>query len=145
MDLQVNIFSEMFQKITRGNYRGTFSNAKPIYLLSLIDLASNSKENQISLSDKSLLDLYTLNQDLFDTNCKTSLIYPFFHLDSEPFYELVWKSDERPKMNSHTPSAKYLRENLAYAKLDDELWKLLQEQKNRDYLKQVIINRYLHE
>lgn len=143
MELQVNIFSELFSKITRGNFRGIFSNAKPIYLLSLIDLIPVKTDNRFLLSDKILNKLYLNNINQFDTNCKTALINPYFHLGSEPFYELVWKSNKRPETNSHTPSAKYLRENLAYAKLDDELWLLLQVQENRDYLKQVIINRYL--
>lgn len=145
MDLQVKIFSELFSKITRGNYRGVFSNAKPIYLLSLIDLISVKQENRFLLSDKILNEFYLVNLNQFDKSCKTALINPYFHLGSEPFYELVWKPDKRPETNSHTPSAKYLRDNLAYAKLDDDLWELLQVQENRDYLKQVIINRYLKE
>lgn len=145
MDLQVNIFSELFSKITRGNFRGVFSNAKPIYLLSIIDLIQVKQDNRFLLSDKILNGLYLDNLNQFDKSCKTALINPYFHLDSEPFYELIWKSDERPETNAHTPSAKYLRENLAYAKLDDDLWELLQVQENRDYLKQVIINRYLKE
>ena len=44
---------------------------------------------------------------------------------------------------SSTPSAKYLREHLQYAKLDDELWKLLQDADNREYFRRNIINRYL--
>lgn len=143
MDLQVKIFSELFLKITRGNYRGVFSNAKPIYLLTLIELATHQKNNRFYLFDKVLNELYVDNLLLFDNNCKTSLINPYFHLDSEPFYELVWRFDEKPETNSYTPSAKYLRENLAYAKLDDELWGLLQVQENRDFLKQVLINRFL--
>lgn len=145
MDLQVNIFSELFSKITRGNFRGVFSNAKPIYLLSIIDLIQVEQDNRFLLSDKILNGLYLDNLNQFDRCCKTALIKPYFHLDSEPFYELIWKSDERPETNTHTPSAKYLRENLAYAKLDDDLWELLQVQENRDYLKQVIINQYLKE
>lgn len=145
MDLQVNIFSELFSKITRGNFRGVFSNAKPIYLLSIIDLIQVKQDNRFLLSDKILNGLYLDNLNQFDKSCKTVLINPYFHLGSEPFYELIWKSDERPETNSHTPSAKYLRDNLAYAKLDDDLWELLQVQENRDYLKQVIINRYLKE
>ena len=46
-------------------------------------------------------------------------------------------------LNRHTPSAKYLREHLQYAKLDDELWELLQDAENREYFKQNIMNRYI--
>ncbi len=38
---------------------------------------------------------------------------------------------------------KYLRENLLYAKLDDELWELLQDAESREYLRESIVKRYL--
>lgn len=74
---------------------------------------------------------------------KVFFIRPLFHLSSSPFYHLIWKQGIEPPSMSHTPSAKYLRENLLYAKLDDELWDLLQEAENREYLKRCIIDRYL--
>lgn len=132
----------MLQKISRGNYRGSFSNAKPIYVITLIKIIELLNKNVILFPNKDINDLYQINKELYDRNCNTPLIAPFFHLDSEPFYELVWKDETRPPTKSHTPSAKYLRENLAYAKLDDDLWKLLQDPENRAYLKQVIIDRY---
>ena len=46
---------------------------------------------------------------------------------------------------SSSPSAKYLREHLLYAKLDDDLWELLQDTESREYIKQNIIRRYLTE
>lgn len=48
-----------------------------------------------------------------------------------------------PPSNSHTPSAAFLREHLDYAKLDDDLWEILQDPINREYLRQVIIAKYL--
>jgi hypothetical protein len=38
----------------------------------------------------------------------------------------------------------YLKENLLYAKLDDDLWNLLQSSKNREYIKERIKERYLN-
>lgn len=76
------------------------------------------------------------------TNCHF-FIRPFFHLSSAPFYHLIWKQESESPKKSTTPSAKYLRENLLYAKLDDELWELLQDAESREYIKQNIIRRYL--
>lgn len=70
-------------------------------------------------------------------------VRPFFHLSSASFYRLIWKQGVEQSNKASTPSAKYLRENLLYAKLDDELWELLQDAENRDYIKQNIIRRYL--
>lgn len=142
MDLRLQLYSELILKITRGNYRGVFSNAKPIYLLALIDSIPFLKFNKIKLEIKLLNDLYSSNLSKYDPNCKASLTLPFFHLDTEPFYELVWKSSERPKTHAHTPSATYLREYLDYAKLDDDLWCLLQDENNRKYLRDCIINHF---
>ena len=61
------------------------------------------------------------------------------------FYHLIWRQGLEPPVKTVTPSAKYLRENLLYAKLDDELWDLLQDAENREYLKRSIIERYLTE
>ncbi len=150
-NLQIDIYSGMLKTMRLGSRYGKVSTSKPILILSILDSISSGDitDNQIFFENNYLRKRYKNLSESFYGQIKTQFlpffIRPFFHLGSEPFYELVWKSDERPKTNSHTPSAKYLRENLAYAKLDDDLWGLLQKQENRDHLKQVIINRYLHE
>ena len=150
-NFQVDIYGEMLKTLRLGNRGGKIAHSKPILILSILDsiTAGEIVENTISFESSSLRLRYRTLSEFFSGPIRTPFlpffIRPYFHLDSEPFYELIWKSDERPETNSHTPSAKYLRENLAYAKLDDDLWELLQVQENRDYLKQVIINRYLKE
>lgn len=78
-------------------------------------------------------------------NCHEGFIRPFFHLSSASFYHLIWKQGAEVLKKFTTPSAKYLREHLLYAKLDDELWELLQDAESREYIKQSIIRRYLTE
>jgi predicted restriction endonuclease len=80
------------------------------------------------------------SKDICDNS---TYLKPYFHLGSSDFYHLVWREGVKPPMFSKSPSAKYLRENLLYAKLDDELWDLLQDAESRDYLKRSIIKRYL--
>lgn len=149
--LQLEIYCEMLKTLRLGNLDGRIATSKPILILSILDAISEGKliENKISFENNFLRLRYKTLSECFNGSIRTQFlpffIRPYFHLGSEPFYELIWKSDERPETNSHTPSAKYLRDNLAYAKLDDDLWELLQVQENRDYLKQVIINRYLKE
>lgn len=143
MDWLVKLYAEMFRKIKRGNFRGILSNAKPIYLLALIDYASQSNKNEFSFSDDKLKKVYNNQRDLLDKTCKTQFVNPFFHLDTESFYHLIWKGNSKPKTNSNTPTARYLREHLAYAKFDDELWELLKDEANREYLKETIIQTYL--
>lgn len=73
----------------------------------------------------------------------TPMWKPFFYLSSEPFYALVWRENPPYNLLKH-PSAKLLKEYLDYAKLDDELWKLLQDESNRAYLRECIIKNYFN-
>lgn len=141
----LEMYRNLFVSLKRGNYRGVVSNAKPIFLISLVDVAPFIK-NEISVENKSLKNTYyNDNRKFFKDAAVTPMTAPYFHLNSESFYHLVWKDGVMPPSNSHTPSAKFLRENLLYAKLDDELWDLLQDRGNREYLKQSIVRRYLED
>ena len=141
-DLKLDMYREMCQSITRGNYRGVFCNAKPLFILSVIDFASFYDANQILFFDSTLNKLYSHYCTTLGNNLKTPLILPYYHLDSEPFYHLVWKGEIKPKTRSHTPSAKFLRTHLEYAKFDDELWDILQSKENRAYLKKSIVDYF---
>jgi putative restriction endonuclease len=136
-------YNEQIMRMRRGNYRGHILNAKPIYMLALIDSAVNLADNRIIFDCETVREQYRQSYLFYINNQITPFIKPFYHLSSEPFYQLVWK-EEPPGLNKeHTPSAKCLREQLDYAKLDDELWMLLQDKENREYLRQNIITRFL--
>lgn len=147
--LSVQLFKDLLLKLKVGFQNGQPSVSKPLFLLSVFDLIDNNSitRNVFYFENVLLRERYKGYALKYLGEIRTPFspffIRPFYHLDSEPFYELVWKSAKRPTTNSHTPSAKYLRENLEYAKLDDDLWELLQDPENRAYLKQAIIDRYL--
>lgn len=147
-NLSAQLFKELLLRLKVGFQNGQPSVSKPLFLLSAFDLIDNNSitRNEFYFDDALLRERYKEYAIKYFGEIRTPFspffIRPFYHLDSEPFYELVWKSAERPPTKSHTPSAKYLRENLEYAKLDDDLWELLQDPENRAYLKQVIIDRY---
>lgn len=143
--LVLKLYATFITSIKRGNYKGIFSNAKPIYMLSIIDYIDkcNVCDNILSYSDNELNNLYAYNMSLYKEQFNTPFIRPFFHMDTEPFYELIWHKRPDELTYSRTPSAKFLRENLSHAKLDDDLWVLLKEPDNREYLKNCIIETYL--
>lgn len=70
----------------------------------------------------------------------TPIKYPFYHIKSDGFWKLEWKADS-PAVPA-APSDKFLRENLAYAMLDNALWDILQEKEVRDFYKAAIIDYY---
>lgn len=130
--------------INRGNYKGKFSNAKPLFLLAVLDSIPNIViANRINLANKYFAELYKLQFLIYGQQIITPIEKPLYHLGAEPFYELIWKNPDVARMIKSSPSAKFLRENLEYAKLDDDLWELLQVPQYRAYLKQAIIDRYL--
>ncbi|MCM1143030.1 MAG: hypothetical protein NC453_31070 [Muribaculum sp.] len=143
MEYLIEIYKTKLTSIKRGNFRGIVSNAKPIFLISLIEAIPYINDNTFGVDNHILKSFYKENKPLFREATITPFIAPYFHMGSEPFYSLIWKCNTIPPSNSQTPSAKFLRENLQYAKLDDDLWDLLQDADNREYLKQAIINQYL--
>lgn len=49
-------YLDMCTSITRGNYRGVFSNVKPIFLLSLTEYIPFMTENKIGFAPKLLVE-----------------------------------------------------------------------------------------
>ncbi len=129
----------------RGGFKGRKSNAKPLLLLSLIDLIEDGivLSNRIPFDLDILQEQYKKESNYYEPNTIITPYYkPFFHLISESYYHIKWKNDA-PKGAARTPSAKYLRENVEYAALDDELWQLLQDEGARNEIKEAIINYFI--
>lgn len=149
MDVLLATYNEMILSLNMGNIDGHVSVSKPLYIISLIEAIEWEalKENKIELSNSYLRTRFGQLYEQVNGNRKgyssSFFIRPYYHLASAPFYHLVWKIGIRPPMKSHTPSAKYLRDNLHYAKLDDELYNLLQYADNREFFRRNIIKRYL--
>lgn len=143
------IFKDLILKLKVGTQNGRASVSKPLFIFSVLELINEGVliENKLYHDNTSLRERYKVNAlkylGAINTQFGPFFTRPFYHLNSEPFYELVWKGETRLPTNSYTPSAKYLRENLEYAKLDEGLWELLQDPENRAYLKQAIFDRYL--
>ncbi len=145
LSFTLNLYCDYILSIKRGNGIHGKSRAKPLLVLSIIECISLNllKQNQIKWDDSCLIYLYNQRSNEYDDSNKLSIIVPYYHITSSPFYHLIWKRKERLAISGHTPSDKYLRENLLYAKLDDELWNLLQDAENKEILKHKIINNYL--
>ena len=145
MNFSIQLYKEMLLAIRRGNGVNGKSNAKPLLMLSILENISlmRLRQNVIMWNDEHLIGSYDELHRNFNEIGHVPFIVPYYHLCSSEFYHLCWIGESRPPIKGHTPSAKYLRENLLYAKLDDELWELLQDAENREYLKRCIIDRYL--
>lgn len=149
MDALSITYADMILSVNTGTIKGSVSVSKPLYILSVINAIESKAltENKIQPTNKFIRDEFGKLYEQVHNNRKGFMVdffnRPFFHLGSSPFYHLIWKEGVEAPKSANTPSGKYLRENLLYAKLDDELWDLLQDADSREYLKQNIINRYL--
>lgn len=128
-------FLSMKQKITGGKV----NLAKPALLLSIFDAIETSslKDNKILYSTIKPIYEEVLSHIQVES---TPLRYPFFHMKSDGFWKLEWKTDA-PSFSS-SPSEKYLRENLVCATLDNALWDLLQDQGIRFLYRDAVCNYY---
>ena len=145
LSFTLNLYCDYILSIKRGNGIHRKSRAKPLFVLSVIECISLSllNLNQIKWDGLCLVYLYNQLSNEYDYTNKTLMIVPYYHISSSPFYHLIWKRKERFAVSGHTPSEKYLRENLLYAKFDDELWDLLQDAENREFPECKNINNYL--
>lgn len=145
----LSVYTDMILSLHTGSVNGNIAVSKPIYIVAIIDAIRLGalNENKIDLDNEFIRDRFGLLYEQVYENRKgyesSFFVRPYFHLASASFYHLIWRRGiEAPSM-SFSPSAKYLCENLLCAKLDDELWELLQDAESREHIKQNIVRRYL--
>ena len=146
MRLAKEYYKNTLLGLHRGNGRGVVSNAKPLFCISILDCIANIivSENKFVLTNDAFVTTYNTLCDRYEPDKQRTPIYkPYFHLNSEPFYNLIWKKGTNIPGFSTTPSAKFLRENVQYASLDKELWKLLQDAAVRNEFREAIVNHFL--
>lgn len=134
-------------RIHRGNSNGVFKNAKPLYVIALIECIERGiiSENKLYYPSPQIEKVYLEVCIKYEPEIKPSpIILPYFHISTESFYNFQWKGVEFvPSRHAHSPSSKYLKENVSYAFLDEALWDLLQEPDVREQYRELIVNFFL--
>ncbi len=149
MNALLVMYRDMILSLHLGMVKGKNSISKPLYVLAIMEAIERGalKENKIDFANEFIHQKFGQLYEQMNNNRKgyysSFFVRPFFHLNSSSFYHLIWKRETAIPNHSTTPSAKYLREHLLYAKLDDELWELLQDAESREYLKASISQCYL--
>ena len=138
----LDLYRQMFLSLKRGRSGNRKSNAKPIFLLSIIEIVPYLKGNLIPLSAPLLREYYKTNCEAYDTGKSAALILLYYHMHTEPLYSLCWNDENNITSISHSPSVKELLQYIRGSKLDDELWELLQDESNRSYLRECLIKYY---
>lgn len=146
MSLVSTYYKNLLLRMQRGNHCGVFSNAKPLFLLSIISCIEEMtiKENHIVL-DESLISKYNFLSKLYEPGRDaTPIEKPYFHLSAEPFYEIEYKEGIAVPKHSKSLSLKMLKEIVVNVKLDDDLWKILQDASIRQEFSEAIITHFLN-
>lgn len=140
-------YSNQFRKLRCANVKDMGKAPhKPILLLSVIQLISRGviSSNRIFITPDLLLAFKQNWNRLVITNHKRNFSLPFFHLRSEPFWYLVGKPGKELATTSSNSikSFKNLKESIAFAEIDRELFFLLQETPNQLWFEQLILENY---
>ena len=140
-------YSSQFKKLRCAYVKGMGKAPhKPILLLSIIQLISRGEitNNRIFITSDLLLAFKQNWNRLVVTNHKRNFSLPFFHLRSEPFWYLVSRPGKEIVTTSSKSikSFKNLKESIAYAEIDRELFLLLQEIQNQLWFEQLILDNY---
>ena len=143
-------YIEQFSILRIASISGVRAPHKPVLLLSVIDLVANGEIHSpyVELTD-TLIDIFKKNWSSYaleNTKCKSDIDKPFWHMNSEPFWNLV-SMDGREVTKSNFMGTPYsignLRKQIKYAEIDSELFKLMQNHHSRETLKEILINKYL--
>ncbi len=152
MNLLIETYNCILLQTKRGNSQGVFSNAKIVFLLSIIDSVEKGAivGNKIQYGNAVLQDIYKSNSQKYlfcDASSKNNAItpfrLPFFHLNTESYYHIKWKCDATLPKQSQSPSGKFLHDNIDYCFLDEPLWTLLQDKEVREVFRSSLISHFL--
>ena len=138
-------YTDRTQNLRQAKIRGEIIVAKPVLLLALIDgiEAGVFRDNLFTMNEwledhyLSLMRQYT-HHSQFDK--PTDINNPFWHLATDGFWHLQLRTEAG---RGETPSKAWLRDNVVGARLDDELWVLLQNIEWRERLRNFIVSHKL--
>lgn len=145
------------EQISSMKYRvlnGFVSPHKAIMLLAVIDMIEFElvEGNNFFINDETKQSfLFNWEQYLGERELpyKANPWAPFWHLNHEPFWYLVPKDGDAEKVKKlagpgETPHVGQMRKVIAFAKLDDELYKLLKDTEFRGRVKQILVEKYVN-
>lgn len=115
---------------------------KPFLLLSILDGISEGwiDSNRI-YPDHNLVDyFFSYWEKVMGTDRKTSVALPYYHMASEPFWELKYKSGENEF--GYSPSWGGIKARIKYAEIDPDLFGLLTDARTRKEVRAKLLESY---
>ncbi|MBU0681693.1 MAG: HNH endonuclease [Proteobacteria bacterium] len=151
MGVEIDGYLAAFANLRTDHNRNRWSAAtcyraphKPFLLLSILDqiaqggITGNFIEPSFELAE-TFVQYWSRVMPLGSSG---NVAYPYFYMDSEPFWELVLRPGAEAPVGRTVSSMKRIRELYLGAKLDEELFLLLQMPSLRERLRAVLIEKY---
>ena len=148
MNYNLNDYIDLFSNLHTNKQQGKNAPHKAILLISIIDLIASHRiqTNKIVFTEE-LENCFHQNWERY---VGKSIIFkpkagtPYWHLNSEPFWQLIPYEggyEKIVKLQKGNPySARTIRKYIKYAVIDKELFLLLRDSSTRETLKQTLIN-----
>lgn len=146
MSEELKSYEELFYDLHTG-VRGDHERPhKPVMLLAVMDLIQSGRisNNLVPFSDELRKQFTKYFETVRSENDKNTPIYPYFHLKSEDFWSHVATPGNEALVRelSSPPGIKKLPSLIQGARLAPNLWQMLQSEKSRSQLRDVLISRY---
>ena len=142
-------YVEIFRNLSTGVQNGKKLPHKAVLLLSILTLIENGTitENKIHL-DKSIANTFASTWENYLQNNKIPSVWiPFWYMKSEPFWHFKALADENILQNllcfAGHPSVGQMRSVIKYAYVDEQLFSLMKDRKERSKMKEALIETYL--
>jgi len=148
---KIDCYIEAFSKLRTDKNRNRWSAAttfraphKPFLLLSILDHISEGLITREFIEPTFELAETFIGywQRIMPLGSSGNMAYPFFYMDSEPFWELVPRPGVTPPTGKVISSMKRIKELYLGAKLDAELFKLTLMEPLRKKLQSALITTY---
>ncbi len=146
----IDRYAQRFARLRTNRNRKVWSEVtahraphKPILLLCVLDLFDSGglSSNLVEITDD-LAELFGRYwQRVLSFGRSGNLALPFFHLRGEGFWHLLPRH-RGTRIGSQITSLARLREEVIGARLDDDLYELIQLNEHRDRLRSVLIGTY---
>ena len=144
---EMNLWLKTFSKLHVDRSKGIAPH-KPILLLAVLELVERGviDDGTVQL-DSDLLFTYRSWWDLLAADRPFSITLPFFHMRSEPFWELVPRDGHKDVLahRRQMRSVRELREHVECARLDPTLFALMRDRKGNARLTRVLRDAYFGE
>lgn len=142
-----NKYLKYFLKLQRG-FSKNLGKAphKPVLLLSVIQEIKNGNidSNKIFITANLILTFRKIWSQIVETKHLENFALPFFHLRSEPFWFLISKPGKQFSLTGSrsVKSFKNLKETIAYAEIEKNLFFLLKNPVSQSLLENSLLNFY---